>query len=170
MSPARPGAQKHLLRQYMLSIKSTLSARRVSLWRITWGTGFERGAPLIYQAARLPQLGYADFLGRAEDSCPRWAWSYEPWDTKLARTARPEHVLQIALYGGIAIRLTSQATVSGRLHAVRRGYGSRRCRPKKGQEVTRQTLIRRSRRDRDCKQGHVLNLSWQWANEVDAGH
>ena len=63
----------------------------------------ERGAPLIYQAALTAGswLGYADFLIRVEDSCPRWAWSYEPWDAKLARTARPEHVLQIALYGDL---------------------------------------------------------------------
>jgi predicted RecB family nuclease len=63
----------------------------------------ERGAPLIYQAALTAGswLGYADFLVRVEDACPRWAWSYEPWDAKLARTARPEHLLQIALYGDL---------------------------------------------------------------------
>ena len=62
-----------------------------------------RGAPLIYQAALTagPWLGYADFLVRVEDACPRWAWSYEPWDAKLARNARPEHLLQIALYGDL---------------------------------------------------------------------
>jgi uncharacterized protein len=61
----------------------------------------ERGAPLIYQAALTggSWLGYADFLVRVENACPRWAWSYEPWDAKLARNARPEHLLQIALYG-----------------------------------------------------------------------
>ena len=54
----------------------------------------ERGVPLIYQAALTAGawLGYADFLVRVEDSCPRWAWSYEPWDAKLARSARPEHL------------------------------------------------------------------------------
>lgn len=63
----------------------------------------ERGAPLIYQAALTggSWLGYADFLVRVENACPRWAWSYEPWDAKLARNARPEHVLQIALYGDL---------------------------------------------------------------------
>jgi predicted RecB family nuclease len=63
----------------------------------------ERGAPLIYQAALTSGgwLGYADFLIRVEDGCPRWAWSYEPWDAKLAHSARPEHVLQIALYGDL---------------------------------------------------------------------
>src|ERR1039458_684574 len=63
----------------------------------------ERGAPLIYQAALTggSWLGYADFLVRVENACPRWAWSYEPWDAKLAHNARPEHVLQIALYGDL---------------------------------------------------------------------
>ena len=47
----------------------------------------EGGAPLIYQAALTAGswLGYADFLIRVEDNCPRWAWSYEPWDAKLAQ-------------------------------------------------------------------------------------
>ena len=63
----------------------------------------ERGAPLIYQAALTAGswLGYADFLVRVKNACPRWAWSYEPWDAKLARSARPEHLLQIALYGDL---------------------------------------------------------------------
>jgi predicted RecB family nuclease len=76
----------------------------------------ERGAPLIYQAALTAGswLGYADFLVRVEDKCPRWAWSYEPWDAKLARAARPEHVLQIALYGDLL------STVQGR--AADQGY------------------------------------------------
>jgi len=71
----------------------------------------ERGAPLIYQAALTAGgwLGYADFLIRVEDDCPRWAWSYEPWDAKLARSARPEHILQIAIYGDLL------GTVQGRV-------------------------------------------------------
>src|SRR5438876_1118859 len=49
----------------------------------------ERGAPLIYQAALTAGawLGYADFLVRVEEACPRWRWSYEPWDAKLSRSA-----------------------------------------------------------------------------------
>jgi predicted RecB family nuclease len=63
----------------------------------------DRGVSLIYQAALTAGawLGYADFLVRVEESCPRWSWSYEPWDAKLARTARPEHLLQIGLYGDL---------------------------------------------------------------------
>ena len=42
-NPARRGAQKHLLRQYMLLIKTMLSAHKVpsfSLWPTMSGTGF----------------------------------------------------------------------------------------------------------------------------------
>ena len=68
-----------------------------------------RGTPLIYQAALAdaPWIGFADFLVRVASPCPRWAWSYEPWDAKLARSPRPEHLLQIALYGDLL------ATVQG---------------------------------------------------------
>ena len=77
----------------------------------------ERGVPLIYQAALTAGswLGYADFLVRVEDDCPRWAWSYEPWDAKLARTARPEHVLQIALYGDLLGTVQGRAAYHGSL-------------------------------------------------------
>jgi predicted RecB family nuclease len=77
----------------------------------------ERGMPLIYQAALTAGswLGYADFLVRVEDDCPRWAWSYEPWDAKLARTARPEHVLQIALYGDLLGNVQGRAAYQGSL-------------------------------------------------------
>ena len=49
--------------------------------------------------------------------CPRWAWSYEPWDAKLARSARPEHVLQIALYGDLLAAVQGSAAPPGLLDA-----------------------------------------------------
>jgi len=77
----------------------------------------EHGVPLIYQAALTTGawLGYADFLVRVEDGCPRWAWSYEPWDAKLARSPRPEHVLQIALYGDLLGTVQGRAAHQGAL-------------------------------------------------------
>jgi predicted RecB family nuclease len=77
----------------------------------------ERGAPLIYQAALTAGswLGYADFLLRVDDSSPRWAWSYEPWDAKLARSARPEHLLQITLYGDLLTTVQGRAAERGSL-------------------------------------------------------
>ncbi len=77
----------------------------------------ERGVPLIYQAALTAGswLGYADFLVRVDEGCPRWAWSYEPWDAKLARSARPEHLLQIALYGDLLGTVQGRAANQGSL-------------------------------------------------------
>jgi uncharacterized protein len=51
-------------------------------------------ADVIYQAylADGDWQGFADFLERREDG------SYEPVDAKLARAARPEHVLQLCFY------------------------------------------------------------------------
>src|SRR5271155_1201656 len=79
----------------------------------------DRGVPLIYHAALTAGswLGYADFLVRIVEACPRWAWSYEPWDAKLARTARPEHVLQIALYGDLLGHRAGPRTSSRQSHA-----------------------------------------------------
>ncbi len=77
----------------------------------------ERGAPLIYQAALTAGswLGYADFLVRVDEGCPRWAWSYEPWDAKLSRSARPEHLLQIAVYGELLGTIQGRPAMHGNL-------------------------------------------------------
>ena len=58
------------------------------------------GSKVIYQAALVvpPWLGYADFLERVDEVSNLGAWSYEPVDTKLSRTAKPDHVIQLATY------------------------------------------------------------------------
>ena len=60
------------------------------------------GAQVIYQATfvRGGWRGRSDFLVRVEEPSGLGAWSYEPWDTKLARTAKPAAVLQLAWYAG----------------------------------------------------------------------
>lgn len=60
----------------------------------------ERGAQAIFQAAFLqpPWSGFADFLIRVEEPSDLGAWSYEPVDTKLARSAKASHVVQLGLY------------------------------------------------------------------------
>jgi len=70
-----------------------------------------RGVPLIYQAALASGnwIGYADFLVRSERPSRRWAWSYEPWDAKLSRSARPEHLLQIAIYADLLAEVQGDA-------------------------------------------------------------
>jgi uncharacterized protein len=61
------------------------------------------GAPIIYQAAFLaaPWHGFADFLRRTDTPSDLGPFSYEPVDTKLARTPSPKHVLQLSLYSDL---------------------------------------------------------------------
>jgi predicted RecB family nuclease len=58
------------------------------------------GAEIIYQAtfSRDRWRGRADFLVRIDEHSDLGAWSYEPHDTKLARSAKPAAVLQLAWY------------------------------------------------------------------------
>jgi predicted RecB family nuclease len=58
------------------------------------------GADVIYQAVLIADgwRGLADFLVRVEVPSALGPWSYEVWDTKLARHAKPSHVLQLAFY------------------------------------------------------------------------
>ena len=58
------------------------------------------GAHAIYQAVLFDgrRLGYADFLRRVEETSNVGSWSYEVWDTKLARHAKASAVLQLCMY------------------------------------------------------------------------
>ena len=58
------------------------------------------GAPVIFQATLVSDQwrGKADFLIRVDTPSALGDWSYEAWDTKLARHARPKHLLQLAYY------------------------------------------------------------------------
>jgi predicted RecB family nuclease len=58
------------------------------------------GANVIYQAvlAAGQWRGRADFLVRVETPSALGAWSYEVWDTKLARHPKPAYILQLSYY------------------------------------------------------------------------
>jgi uncharacterized protein len=58
------------------------------------------GIPVIYQAvfADGDWHGISDFLVRVERPSALGAWSYEAWDTKLARRSKPYFVLQLCFY------------------------------------------------------------------------
>ncbi|CAN5309586.1 TM0106 family RecB-like putative nuclease [soil metagenome] len=64
------------------------------------------GVDVIYQGAlvELPWHGYSDFLLRVEKPSALGPWSYEVADTKLARSAKPKHVLQLCLYSQMVAR------------------------------------------------------------------
>jgi uncharacterized protein len=88
-------------------------------WEIGWeeaAAATERamrdGAPHIYQAAFVDGdwRGLADFLERRSDG------GYEAVDTKLARHARPSHVLQLCFYTEQIARL--QGEMPGAMHVV----------------------------------------------------
>ncbi|MDE2991641.1 MAG: TM0106 family RecB-like putative nuclease [Chloroflexota bacterium] len=61
------------------------------------------GVDVIYQAVLLGdrRLGYADFLRRVETPSDLGTWSYEVWDTKLARRPTAPAVLQIGMYSDL---------------------------------------------------------------------
>ncbi|MCY4114836.1 MAG: TM0106 family RecB-like putative nuclease [Chloroflexi bacterium] len=61
------------------------------------------GVDVIYQAVLLGdrRLGYADFLRRVETPSDLGSWSYEVWDTKLARHPTAPAVLQIGMYSNL---------------------------------------------------------------------
>jgi predicted RecB family nuclease len=77
-----------------------------------------RGADVVYQAILTDGrwLGKADFVERQEDG------SHEVVDTKLARHARPAHVLQLSFYSEQVARITGRAPKA--MHVVA-GTGER---------------------------------------------
>ena len=61
----------------------------------------EAGAPVIYQAHLVAGGwgGYPDFLFRCPGGdCGCRGWHYTPWDTKLARSAKPGFLIQLCAY------------------------------------------------------------------------
>jgi uncharacterized protein len=67
----------------------------------------QAGAAVIYQA-RLGRLdtehgfmGIADFLRKQQGASQLGDYHYEPWDTKLARKARPYFVIQLCCYADL---------------------------------------------------------------------
>ena len=60
----------------------------------------QTGAEGIYQATFYDGnwRGHADVLRRVEVPSDLGAWSYEVWDTKLARHVKGSAVLQLSLY------------------------------------------------------------------------
>ena len=59
-----------------------------------------RGEEIIYQGYLECDdfAGYPDFLVRVESPSNLGAWSYEPWDTKLARHTKPYFLVQLCCY------------------------------------------------------------------------
>lgn len=75
------------------------TADRVSLTR----HAMQAGHAVIYHGALTAEafLGVPDFLVRIESPSTLGNYSYEVWDAKLARNARPEFVLQLCCYADL---------------------------------------------------------------------
>jgi predicted RecB family nuclease len=76
------------------------------------------GIDVIYQGALTAPgwHGYSDFLLKVDTPSNLGPWSYEVADTKLARTAKPKHVVQLCLYSEIIAR--EQGTRPEHAHVV----------------------------------------------------
>ncbi|MFZ4604120.1 MAG: TM0106 family RecB-like putative nuclease, partial [Caulobacterales bacterium] len=77
------------------------------------------GAEVIYQGALLtrPWHGYSDFLLRVDGvTSDLGNWAYDVADTKLSRTAKPKHILQLCVYADLVAKV--QGISAPRLHVV----------------------------------------------------
>ncbi|HEX2218662.1 MAG TPA: TM0106 family RecB-like putative nuclease [Gemmatimonadales bacterium] len=63
----------------------------------------DAGARVIYQAHLVADgwQGFPDFLFRCADGCACGSWHYTPWDTKLARSAKPHFLVQLCAYADL---------------------------------------------------------------------
>ena len=86
------------------------SGQRVTQGRDATFAAMGEGAGAIYQAVLFNgrRLGYADFLRRVEVPSALGPWSYEVWDTKLARHAKASAVLQLCMYSVMLGELQGQ--------------------------------------------------------------
>jgi len=84
----------------------------------------QAGVETIFQATFLeePWHGFADFLIRVEEESVLGGWSYEPVDTKLARSAKASHIVQLGIYARMIANV--QGTHPRRVH-VQLGDGRR---------------------------------------------
>lgn len=76
------------------------------------------GAEIIYQGVLVDQewRGISDFLVRTDIASALGSWSYEAWDTKLARRSRPYFILQLCFYTERIGRL--QQRDPGQMHVI----------------------------------------------------
>src|SRR5690349_13957150 len=76
------------------------------------------GADVIYQGAlTIPGWhGYSDFLIKVPGESKLGDYSYEVVDTKLARTAKPKHVVQLSVYSQMVEAI--QGRLPDKIHVV----------------------------------------------------
>jgi len=124
-APAEDDAMAELVQQAGLDHEERFRARladegglveipvNIPLTERAWLTAeaMRQGPPAIFQGAFLqpPWSGFADFLVRVEEPSELGAWSYEPVDTKLARSAKASHLVQLGLYARMIAAIQGRA-------------------------------------------------------------
>ena len=95
---------------------NTSPTARIKSGRDATLKALQSGVDVVYQATFFDghRLGYADFLRRVERPSNLGAWSYEVWDTKLARHAKASAVLQLCMYSEMLTAL--QGVAPERMH------------------------------------------------------
>ena len=85
------------------------------------------GSDVVYQAVLFDggRLGRADFLRRVDEPSDLGGWSYEVWDTKLARHATAPAVLQLCMYSDLLASL--QGRPPARMHLALGGVQRERA-------------------------------------------
>jgi predicted RecB family nuclease len=107
-------------------------------------------AEIVYQAtfSREGWRGRADFLVRIDEPSALGAWSYEPHDTKLARSAKPAAVLQLAWYANQVAAIQGRAPE--RVHVV---LGTREVETYRPADVEAYLRVAQRRLRRHVEQG-----------------
>ena len=102
-----------LPQRYVAGREATLAAMRA-------------GRDVIFQAALFDgeRLGFADFLQRVDMPSDLGAWSYEVWDTKLARSVKASAVLQLCRYSDMVAEM--QGVAPERMHLALGGAKAER--------------------------------------------
>src|SRR3546814_8228561 len=70
----------------------------------------------LFPYTTLFRSGYADFLLKVPQPSGLGAFSYEVADTKLSRSPKPKHLIQMGVYADILTR--EQGTAPERMHVV----------------------------------------------------
>ena len=110
------------LREKGLSIEEIASSGTLDERVTATRAAMRKGVDIIYQGAltTIPWHGYSDFLRRVDVPSDLGAWSYEVSDTKLARTAKPKHAIQLGGTRGEAAQSARAARGRHRGHAQHR--------------------------------------------------
>lgn len=109
--------EQNYLNRWRQSGQSVTSITSPHAWQQTLDA-MQRGDQVIYQAELRHGrwLGRPDFLVRVDGSS-RWGdWHYEPYDTKFARSVKPEHLVQLCVYAKLLTDV--QGTTPANVHVV----------------------------------------------------